>query len=237
MTSNTAVSRLLIVCACVFCVTPPLTGQTIRPLISEFKNKARGKVELVNDAAWPLNVYLQPRSFTVSASGDMTDAPLERGIHVKLSVMSLRIPPGQSRWVFYEATSDHMPAWFVVYAVFAGFPTRDFKGINVQLELPHVAYILPKDGLKSDDVRVNVTELRPADRKIVLDIENTGGNFGRILTTELSGPAGKASSPGFPLFPGGHRRLELAWSSDQQPKQLVLRSRDFIVEHNLLPSP
>jgi hypothetical protein len=211
----------------------PLCAQTIRPLVSEFKNKARGKLELVNDAAWPLGIYLEAKSFTLSEAGDVIDAPLDGGIHVKLSAMSLRIPPGQSRFVFYEATADHMPAWFVLYAIFTGFPSRDFKGLNVQVELPHVVYILPNQKLKQTDVRVDLVEFQADQHKIVLDVENTGTNFGRILATELRGKGNKASSSGFALLPGGRRRLELPWNGDEQPDAAVLKSRDFTLEQRL----
>jgi hypothetical protein len=210
-----------------------LSAQTIRPLISEFKNKARGKLQLLNDAPWPLRIYLDAKSFTVSETGDMMDAPLDGGIHVKLSAMSLQIPPGQSRFVFYEATADRTPAWFVLYAVFTGFPARDFKGVNVQVELPHVVYILPNQKLTQADLRVHLVEFQSDRHKVVLDIENTGANFGRILTTELRGQGTKASSPGFPLFPGGHRRLELPWKPDEPPDTAVLKSRDFSLEQKL----
>jgi hypothetical protein len=227
-----AVRGLAAVGLCVF-VAAPAAAQTIRPLRSEFRNKARGKVELVNDAAWPLAVYLQPRSFSVSDTGDMTDRTLDPDVHVKLSAMSARIPPGQSRWIFYEATADHMPAWFVLYAVFAGFPARDFKGVNVQVELPHIVYILPKDPLKGADLHVSVVDFRPADHALVLDVENTGAEFGRILTTELRGPDLRAVSPGFPMFPHGRRRLVLPWNAEQMPARLVLKSRDFVVDQTL----
>jgi hypothetical protein len=210
-----------------------LSAQTIRPLISEFKTKARGKLQLQNDAAWPLRIYLEAKSFSVSEAGDMIDAPLDAGIHVKLSAMSLQIPPGESRFVFYEATADRMPAWFVLYAVFTGFPARDFKGVNVQVELPHIVYILPNEKLRQADLRVSLVEFKADEHKVVLDIENVGATFGRILTTELRGQGTKAISPGFAMFPGRHRRLELPWKPDEQPDTAVLKSRDFTFDQKL----
>ncbi len=213
----------------------PLCAQTVRPLLSEFKNKARGKVQLVNDAAWPLRIYLEAKSFTVSEGGDLIDEPLDGGIHVKLSAMSMQIPPGESRFVFYEATAERMPAWFVLYAVFTGFPSRDFKGLNMQVELPHVVYILPNQRLKQGDVRVNLVGFQPDQHTVVVDVENTGPDFGRILATELRGQGTKAGSRGFALLPGGRRRLELPWKPADGPDTVVLRSRDFTIEHRLRP--
>ncbi len=213
--------------------TTPLAGQTIRPLISEFKNVARGKVQLVNDAAWPLRIYVQAKSFAISDGGDVVDAPLDPRIRVKLSAMSMQIPPGESRFVFYEATAQQLPAWFVLYAVFTGFPSRDFKGLDMQVELPHVVYILPNQRLKQTEVRVTLVEFQRAARTIVLDVENTGANFGRILTTELRGPETKASTRGFALLPGGRRRLLLPWTLDHEPDSVLLKSRDFVLEQPL----
>ena len=215
----------------------PLAAQTIRPLLSEFKNKARGKVELVNDASWPLTILLEAKSFTVSEAGDMIDAPLDTGIHIKLSAMTVRIPPGQSRFVFYEATADLTPAWFVLYAVFTGFPARDFKGLNVQVELPHVVYILPNERLKQADVVVSRVEFQPDLHKVFLTVENTGINFGRILATELHGVRTKVTSKGFALLPGARRRLELPWNPVEGPERIMLKSRDFTFEQKLFIDP
>jgi hypothetical protein len=41
-------------------------GQTVRPVISELGNPAKGRVEYVNDGLTPLNVVLEAKSFTVS---------------------------------------------------------------------------------------------------------------------------------------------------------------------------
>lgn len=233
MTACRLVRRALVWVVLTLVTATPLSAQTIRPLISEFKNKARGKVELVNDAAWPLRIYLETKSFSVSEAGDVMDAPLDAGIHVKLSAMSMEVPPGESRFVFYEATADRKPAWFVLYAVFTGFPRRDFKGLNMQVELPHVVYILPDQRLKETEVRVTLVDFQREQRKVVLDVENTGANFGRILATELHGQGNKASARGFALLPGDRRRLELPWTPDDGPDTIVLKSRNFVFQQKL----
>lgn len=237
LTAHGVISSALAGAVVTLLAVPPLAAQTIRPLLSEYKHKARGKVELVNDASWPLAIFLEAKSFTVSEAGDMIDAPLNSAIHVKLSAMTVQIPPGQSRFVFYEATADLAPAWFVLYAVFTGFPARDFKGLNVQVELPHVVYILPNERLKQSDVLVSLVEFQPDRHKVVLTVENTGANFGRILATELHGQKSKASSKGFALLPGARRRLELPWNPEEGPDRVILKSRDFTFEQNLLIDP
>jgi len=41
-------------------------AQTVRPVINELGNPAKGRVEYVNDSLTPLNVVLEAKSFTVS---------------------------------------------------------------------------------------------------------------------------------------------------------------------------
>jgi hypothetical protein len=55
-------------------------------------------------------------SFSVSEKGDITYRPLDKTIRLKLSAMSFQIPPEQSYFVFYEARSEVLPAWFVIYS-------------------------------------------------------------------------------------------------------------------------
>ena len=38
--------------------------------------------------------------------------------------MSVQIPARQSRFIFYQVTADHMPAWVVLYASFWSRLTR-----------------------------------------------------------------------------------------------------------------
>src|SRR5436309_15441126 len=92
-------------------------AQTVRPVINELVgNPVKGRVEYVNDSLTPLNVVLEARSFTVSESGEITYRPLDAGVHLKLSATSFRIQPQQTYYVFYEASSPQVPAWFVIYA-------------------------------------------------------------------------------------------------------------------------
>jgi len=68
---------------------------------------------------------------------------------------------------------------------------------------------------------------------LVVDVRNQGTLFGRISELELD--AGRASTrvPGFALFPGGLRRLELPWKGEEQPRAVKLKSSAFSVERPL----
>lgn len=208
-------------------------AQTIRPLIAEFQREARGRVELVNDSDRPLNVIVEPRGFSVDDKGEMQDEPLPSHVHVKLSAMSFRLPPRQSRFVFYEATTDRAPAWFVLYANLTGFPTRGVTNLNVQLELPHIVYILPRDQWKNGDLRVRDIDVRRETGTLLLTVENNGQAFGRIAGLRVQGARQRVNVPGFPLFPGGRRRIEIEWKPDDEPETAVVDARSFSFEQKL----
>src|SRR5690348_1932953 len=136
--------RLLIGAVVLFCAAVSHFGsaQTVRPLIDENRVSAAGKVakgriEYYNDSLESLFVTLEPRSFTVSETGELSYRPLDPDIHLKLSTMSFRIPPQQSFYVFYEASADKIPSWFVVYGGFTGFKARTAQGFKIQINLPH----------------------------------------------------------------------------------------------------
>src|SRR5262245_33968270 len=119
----------------------PAHGQTIRPVVVEYRApRAQGRFGLVNEGLTPLDVVLEPKSFDVTEDGEPVYRPLDPRLHVRLSEMSLKIPPKQSRFVFYEATSDSVPGWFVIPCRMSGFPRR--SGLDVCIELPHTVYLI-----------------------------------------------------------------------------------------------
>lgn len=212
-------------------------AQTVRPVISELGNPAKGRVEYVNDGLTPLNVVLEARSFTVSETGELSYRPLDPSIHLKLSATSFRIQPQQTYYVFYEASAPPSPAWFVIYASFSGFPFRTAQGMNVRLQLPHTVYLLPKQRAEKADVHVVRAELNAAENKVVLEVENSGDNFGRVLQTELASGKKKKDAPGFPIFPHSKRILEVPLDPkserDALPTEVSLQFDNFKVEEKL----
>ena len=44
--------------AALLTIALPAAAQTIRPLLNEYTSRARGRVELTNDSAWPLDVVM-----------------------------------------------------------------------------------------------------------------------------------------------------------------------------------
>ena len=216
-------------------------AQTVRPVINELGNPAKGRVEYVNDADTPLNVVLEAKSFTVAENGEVQYRPLDPSIHLKLSATSFRIQPKQSYYVFYEASTTPQPNWFVIYASFSGFAFRTAQGMNVRLQLPHTVYLLPKEKPEKADVRVVRAELDEAHEKVLLEVENTGNNFGRVLQTQLANGRKKQEAPGFPIFPHSRRILEVPLDAKSQkdtlPTDVTLQFENFKVEGKLQIRP
>ena len=211
----------------------PAAAQTIRPVLTEHGEKARGKFELINDTLEPLNVVLEARSFTVADNGTLSYRPLDKHIHLKLSTMSFRIPPQQSYWVFYEATAEQQPAWFVIYANFTGYGFKTADLMNVRLQLPHTVYLLPKGKVQKQDLNLLRAEYDPGNQQVRVRLGNNSGLFGRCLSAEVSRGRKKATLNGFPLFPKAERQVEIAWEDEEQPDKITLRFQNFTIEERL----
>jgi len=206
-------------------------AQTVRPVIVQYAGAAQGKVELVNNALQPLNVVLEPMSFTITQDGNGVYGPLSSDIHLKLSAMSFRIPPQQSRFVFYEAKPGKVPAWFVIYSVFAGRASQ--SGVNVQVRIPHTVYILQKQSLEKQDVTIKSADYMPQTHKAIIVLTNNSTKLRRAQEWQVSGKATKTVNPGFPLLPQSERRLELDWSSPAPPGAVLVRFEHFVLQENL----
>ena len=236
MSSTTGIVRFVSLYALLAIVSTPAGAQTIRPVVSEYPLQARGRVEVVNDSDRPLNVVIEPHGFSVSDSGEMQEQPFPAGVHLELSATSLRLPPRQSRFVFYEARTERGPAWFVLYANFTGFPRRDFSGLNVQLELPHIVYLLPKESWKRTDLHLSSVEVQPDKGVVAFTIENTGQSFGRVSSLQIDGGQRKMTVPGFALFPGRQRRIEAPWEGSERPASVAVKTKDFSFTEAVPPS-
>src|SRR5262245_3128164 len=212
--------------------SPPAAAQTIRPEIAAYqKNRVHGRFELVNDGSTPLNVVLEPQSFDITDLGEPVYRPLDPRIHLRLSAMSIRIPAKQTRFVFYEASTDSLPAWFVIPCTFSGL--RAQTGLEVRVELPHTVYFVQKEPLKRSDIEISSATFNNADRVVDVEIENHGPRLGRALEAEVTGGGHGERQASFPMAPGGRRRLLIPWNSDQAPNRVVIRFRGFAVEQPL----
>ncbi len=228
--TSRGMAALAAVILCCFC-TKAAQGQTVRPVIVNYTGKASGSFELVNDSPAPLNVVLSPRSFDVDENGHPSYRPLDPAIHLKLSAMSFRIPPQQSYTVFYTATTDTVPAWFMIYANFTGFPKREQTSMAVQLEIPHVVYVsAKKPNFSKADVRVERARYVRSKKLVLITVSNTGSNLGRLEETHLVGNRKRAELGGGPLFPQKKRTFDFQWDGDTPPEKAVLKFDRFDIE-------
>jgi hypothetical protein len=109
--------------------------------------------------------------------------------------------------------------------------------MNVRLQLPHTVYLLPKQRAEKADLRVLRAELNAADNKVLLEVENTGNNFGRVLQTQLTSGRKKEEAPGFPIFPHSKRILEVPLDAkaqgDSVPTEVSFQFENFKIEEKL----
>lgn len=224
-----AVAVLLVAGLAPLVVPAPASGQTVRPLLVEHHGKkTRAKFELLNDGLVPLNVVIEPKSFDVSIDGEVTYRPLDPSVHLKLSAMSLRIPARQSRYVFYEATADSYPAWFVIPCTFFGLPKH--KGLDVTVELPHTVYLVQDLALRREDVKIHSAVYAASNARIYLEVENVSPRLGRVSSAEVRGKNGRTAFPSFPLLPNRIRRVVIPWGEPGEPTLLRLAIQGFTIE-------
>jgi hypothetical protein len=211
-------------------------AQTVSPVIMEYREKAKGQFQISNDSVVPLNVSLEPRSFSVDGEGHPTFRKLDAEVHVRLSTTSFRLGPKQAFTIFYDASAARPPVWFTIYATITGPPNP--SGLQLALELPHTVYLLTKKPLVREEVVVGRAEFRNGEgAHIEAEIESHGKDFGRVQSVEVLSEAGKKDYAGFPLFPGQRRALSLEWDQPGTPQRMVLKFEKFQVEHSIAPAP
>lgn len=208
------------------------SAQTIRPISGEYRDRASGKVELVNESDRMVTVTMQPRGFIVDERGDMVDRPLPSSIHVRLSAMSMQIPPRQSRFVFYDVTADTTPAWLVLYANFSQPIDRGASTVTAQIELPHMIYLLPKTQLAAAAMSMRVVRTDTAARRMFVELENRSADFGRVMQLDVKGPAGTSRLGGFAVFPHSRRIVDVPWT-EAASVDVSLRTAGFTLDRTL----
>jgi hypothetical protein len=230
-----AASLLLTVTAALF--SPNAAAQSVSPPIAEYQVRARSSFQLHNASIFPITAVLEVRGFTITEQGEVIDVPLDTSrIHVKLSEMSFRIPPRGSRTVFYEATSDSLPAWFNILSALSG--TKTENGLNVRILLPHVVYLNQKQPLRKEEVAIRRFELDQGAKKVRVQLENLGPRLGRVYQLNVSDRGNQSQTAGgFPLMPHSRRWVEVEWQSTTPPNRLTLRFARFTIDSVLSVVP
>jgi hypothetical protein len=225
--------RLLLGAICLALTAPFVPAQTISPVVVEYPDKADGKFQVYNDADIPLTVTVEPHSFTVDSTGKAVFRKLDPGLKVTLSSTSFKLAPKQTYYVFYKATTETYPNWFCIYATITG-PMTD-TGLKLALELPHTVYLTGHKSLDQSQLGWNRAEtmMNGDKRQISAEIENHGAELTRVQEVEVVSDSGKQTVPGFPLFPGQKRQIEMDWDQPGMPQQIVLKFPKFKVESPL----
>ncbi|HWB32199.1 MAG TPA: hypothetical protein VG714_03405 [Acidobacteriaceae bacterium] len=206
----------------------PLAAQTVQPIITEYKAKADGKFAVTNNTLAPMVVVLEPKSFSITPDGKGIFRALDPQIHVELSTRSVTLRPGETSYVFYKATSDHLPAWFTVYATFSA--AHHGPGLDVRIMLPHTVYLYQRQPIEQDDVQVDSVLYSPGSRKLVCTVSNAGASLARVQMVEARGGRESEDAAGFPFLPGAKRRIEIDWNKDSPPTELSLRFEHFTIK-------
>ena len=209
------------------------TGQTVQPIIQEYEGVGKGSFDVINQGDSPLVVTIAPESFTVKESGEMWFQSLDPGIHVKLSAMSLRLGPHETSRVFYTASAEQLPAWFVIYATFGVPPRKEITSLNLRLELPHVVYLLPKHGgIAKGDLAISAI-YDVEKQSIHCTVENMGGNFGRVMQIQAVGATKRQDGPSGGVFPHSRRAFEIEWKNPEVPQKVLLQFNNLKVEQTV----
>lgn len=229
-----ASGALRIMVVCIAWYSGGVAGQTVSPIVVEYEGKAEGRIELRNGTIHPLNVILEPQSFSVDSDGRMIMRPLDAGVTLELSEMSFRIPPGQSRYVFYKASAATLPAWFTVYAYFRG--PRHESGLDVQVELPHTVLLYGADAGEAREAELVDAYWDGGARAVIVAVRNRGNRLTRVRSVELRAGDAKRTAGGFPLLPGHMRIVTMPWEGSGVPDAMVLRGDGFELQRRLRAS-
>jgi hypothetical protein len=196
-------------------------GQEVGPPVVEYKGRGMGSFEVRNNGLFPMNVVIEPFGFLQDSLGKITYVPFDAArVKLRLSAMSLRLPPRASLSVSYEATSDSVPAWFVITSTFHG--TRR-QGVSYNFQLPHVVYLHQKTAVRSDELQLTELSFDRAARQARFKMRNASGGLTRCGEGVLSAAGGsRAPIAAFPLFPHFERWVLVDWPHAHPPTKVRL---------------
>ena len=211
------------ICAAALAGGRPATARTqeVGPPVAEYRGRGVGTFEIRNSTLFPMNVVIEPFGFTQDSLGAITYIPFDATrIKLRLSAMSLRLPPRSALTVSYEVAGDSLPAWFVITSTFHG--TRR-QGVNYNFQLPHVVYLHHKSSVRPDDVRISDLSVDAAAGQARFRIGNASRSTTRCGEgTLISARGTRVSIPAFPLFPDFARWVTVPWTLADAPAKVRL---------------
>lgn len=204
------------------------SGQSISPVIAEYRESASGSFVVTNDTGMAMAVVLEPKSFSIDEAGKGTFRDLDDGIHLEMSTNSLRLDARESATVFYKVSVEKAPEWLSIYAVFS--PLHVGKGLNVKIMLPHTVYVYQKDELERSAIRVDDVAYNAAHHRVECLVTNQSERAGRAAAVGVEGEHASADGAGFPLLPHQPRRLSIEWTSEHPPRSIEIDFARFTVK-------
>jgi hypothetical protein len=203
---------------------PPATGraQEVAPPVVEYRGRGMGSFEVRNNGLLPMNVVIEPFGFVQDSLGKITYVPFDTArLKLRLSAMSLRLPPRAALSVSYEVTSDSVPAWFVITSTFHG--TRR-QGVNYNFQLPHVIYLHQKTVVRSEELNLTDFSVDLARRQVRFKMRNPSSGLTRCGEGNISAAGGaRAPIAAFPLFPNFERWVVVDWPHAVSPTKVRLQ--------------
>jgi hypothetical protein len=114
-------------------------GQTMSPAIVECKAKCSGEFTISNHTVGPLNVTVEPHSFSLGTDGGTVLRALDPTVDVQLDSMSARVGPLGDHSFSYKLRCSKAPCLVILHASMTGPHTKE--GVAVRLIMPHVIYM------------------------------------------------------------------------------------------------
>ncbi|HUN88338.1 MAG TPA: hypothetical protein VMU28_06080 [Terriglobales bacterium] len=182
-------------------------AQTVAPPVAEYRGKASGMFELRNDGDVPLAAILEVHGFTVDEKGTLVYQALDPALKVEIGQNSFVIPPHESHYVFYKASSSSPQSWFSVLSTMTRTANQPGQ-MRINFVLPHVVYMYQKQKLKKEDISVRVTPAK-TEGEYTLEIENHSVKLGRVESVTGEGFEKNVEMGGFPIFPEKKRQVVL----------------------------
>jgi hypothetical protein len=212
--------RVFLAVAAMLSATVSMSAQTVSPVIVQTAIKTgsvvQGSFWIHNEGMIPLNVSIEPKSFSADENGKPSFRSLDPAIHVRLSEMSGRVGPKSSREFSYAIQCEQLPCWLSIYSTMVVGHTD--QGVAVAIHLPHTIYLTDKNNaLRKADVSVVWTSATEAV------IENKSTAYDRVQVVKVKG---KSDIAGFPLFPSSRRIIHF----DQSPGDIAVIFSKFKME-------
>ena len=236
MNGGSSVKRILFGLVCMLFLARIAPAQTISPVIVEYPEKADGRFQIYNDGDLPLMVVVEPHSFSVDSTGKSNISPA-RSRSARRTLLH-QFPRGtQANLLRFLQGHDGNVSELVLHLRDSN--RRDhLDGLEACLAIAaHRVYLLGRKSLEESKISWNKAEIsvKGDRRQITAEIENHGTEYGRVQEVDvLSGSgSGKQTFPGFPLFPGQKRDIELDWDQPGTPSQIVLKFPKFKMESEL----